>query len=602
MPPMSRVFGGLLPRAGASDRPERLWTNHIMCGFIGGIGQRLDLRRGSPWLDRRGPDSQRVWASADGQVSLLHALLAIVDRDARAHQPLGNQEAGVTVVFVGEIYNYEQLKADLRAYPFVTESDTEVVLAAYVLHGVDGFALLKGMFALAVIDEPQRRLFLLRDAVGKKPLYLARWGKQVLFGSSILPLVAVHEGLPELESDVVSHYWEQAYIPPWRSVFRGVTPVLPGELLELDWEGREVRRVRCEPQAQVLYTGESAGEVSDTVSALLRQAVSRRLHNNPQPTLLLSGGIDSTVVTAVTAALLQGGGATPPQTLTLGAVIPGTQDEGYARYAAHRLGVPLTILRPHRAGRLSERVLRALETQDEPLGMPSYFLLHQLVEAAARHGRVLVTGDGGDEVFLGYGTPADWYGGTPAESAGEPPIRVGPGPTAWMSPWARQVTGSTLVGHMFTKVDRASAEQGVEIRCPLLDWDLLCYARSLPFELLTAGTRTKALLKAQLAGWPRWFLERRKLGFAFNLRWVWFLSRFEQLREQIDPRAVETFARYVPPVFKHPPHTWKNRDILQNFGAAWRLLVWSAFLRRCDNAVAAPQRMPTISLRTVAAV
>lgn len=559
-----------------------------MCGFIGGIGHQLDLRRGSPWLDRRGPDSQRLWTSADGGVSLLHARLAIVDRDARAHQPLQNREAGVTVALAGEIYNYDQLKTELNAYSFVTGSDTEVVLAAYVQHGVDGFALLSGMFALAVIDEHQRRIFLLRDAIGKKPLYVAQWGTQVLFGSSILPLVAVYGCLPEFEPDVVPHYWEHAYIPPWRSVFRGVTPVLPGELLELDWEGQVVRRARCEPPAQLLYAGESVGEVEEKVSALLRQAVSRRLQNNPQPTLLLSGGIDSTVVTAATVALHSGGKIAPLQTLTLGAVIPGTQDEGYARYAARRLGVPLTILRPHRAGRLSERVLRALEIQDEPLGMPSYFLLHQLVEAAARHGRVLLTGDGGDEVFLGYGSPAAWYSSLPTELEEEGSFRVGRGPAAWMSPWARQVTGSTLVGHMFAKVDRASAEQGVEIRCPLLDWDVLCYARSLPFELLTAGNRSKALLKAQLPGWPRWFLERRKLGFAFNLRWVWFLSRFEQLREHIDPHAVETFARYLSPVLRQPPRTWKNRDILQHFSAAWRLLVWSTFLRRCDKAAGAP--------------
>jgi asparagine synthase (glutamine-hydrolysing) len=559
-----------------------------MCGFIGGIGHQLDLRRGVPGLERRGPDSQRLWTSADGGVSLLHARLAIVDRDARAHQPLENRAAGVTVAFAGEIYNYDHLKTDLSAYPFVTESDTEVVLAAYVQHGVDGFALLKGMFALAVIDERKRRIFLLRDAIGKKPLYVAQWGGQVLFGSSILPFVAIHGSLPEFESDVVPHYWEHAYIPPWRSVFRGVTPVLPGELLELDWHGRVVRRMRCEPPAQVLYAGESASEVGENVSTLLRQAVSRRLQNNPHPTLLLSGGIDSTVVTAVTAALRHGGETAPLQTLTLGAVIPGTQDEGYARYAAWRLGVPLTILRPHRTRRLSEHVLRALETQDEPLGMPSYFLLHQLVEAAARYGHVLLTGDGGDEVFLGYGTPAAWYGSLPAEPAEEMAFRVGRGPAAWMSPWARHVTGSTLVGHMFAKVDRASAEQGVEIRCPLLDWDVLCYARSLPFELLTAGNRSKALLKTQLAGWPRWFLERRKLGFAFNLRWVWCLARFEQLREHIDLRALETFARDLPPVFRSPPRTWKSRDIFRNFSAAWRLLAWSTFLRRCDQAAATP--------------
>ena len=556
-----------------------------MCGFLGRIGGAGDLRVGLPWIARRGPDSQRVWLSTDDRVALLHARLAIVDRDSRAHQPLEDRDAGVTVAFVGEIYNYETVKRELSDYPFQTQSDTEVILAAYVRHGAAGLSLLKGMFALAVVDQRRRRVYLVRDAIGKKPLYYARWNDQTLFGSSLLPLAAIHGGPAAIDPEVMAHYWEHGFIPPWRGALRGARPLLPGELLELDWDGRAVGSGRCEPRAERLHAGEAATEAAAHVGVLLRRAVERRLQNNPQPTALLSGGIDSTVVAAAAMDLHAEGACTDPlRVLTLGAMIPFTQDEPYARYAARRLGLSLEILRPQR-GRLSDCVLGALDVQDEPLGMISYFLLHRLVEAAARHGRVLLTGDGGDEVFLGYRPPRDWRADAPAGAMEDaPPVRVGPGPAPWMNGWARQVVGGTLLGHMFAKADRASAEQGVEIRCPLLDWDLVSYARGLPFEILAGDGRTKALLKRQLAGWPRRFLERPKLGFAFNLRWRWALTRFDGLRESVDRRAVDAFESGLPAGLRGDPLAWTGGQILRHFGEVWKLLAWSRFLHRLDGA------------------
>lgn len=554
-----------------------------MCGFLGRVGGRADLRHGLPWIANRGPDSQRLWSSSDDRVALLHARLAIVDRDSRAHQPFEDRDAGVTVAMVGEIYNYEELRADLRGYPFATRSDTEVALAAYVRRGVGGLSLLNGMFTLAVVDERNKRVFLVRDAVGKKPLYVAQWNGQVLFGSSVIPLVAIHAGPISVDSEVLEHYWQHAFIQPWRSVIRDVRPVLPGEFVELGWDGSLIRSGRCEPEPQQMYRGESVAESVANVGVLLRQAVTRRLQNNPRPTVLLSGGIDSTVVSSAAADSSEDDHRDSLQALTLGAVIPGTNDEFYARYAARRLSIDMEIMRPHRGG-LSKAIVRAFDVQDEPLGMPSFFLLHYLVEAASRYGRVLLTGDGGDEVFLGYRPPSDWFGGVEPRPEKEVPVRVGPGPASWMSPWARQVTGSTLLGHMFAKADRASAEQGVEMRCPLLDWDLFSYVRSLPFEHLSGDNRSKARLKDQLAGWPRWFVERRKLGFTYNLRWRWALSQFDTLRELVDDEAVEMFGDYLPPELNKKPKNWRSRHILRHFGDAWRLLAWSRFLMRLKQA------------------
>lgn len=554
-----------------------------MCGFMGAVGQGRDVTSGLPWLSRRGPDSHHTWSSSDGDISLLHCRLAIVDTDPRADQPFRDPDTGVTVALNGEIYNYRQLRQQFADYPFRTSSDTEVIVAAYVKHGIEGFKLLQGMFAFALVDEKRRRVLLVRDAMGKKPLFVLRAADRVLFGSSVLPLLACSGIEAKIETEAAHFYWARAFVPAGSSAIKGAHPVLPGVVLELDWQGQELSTARCEAEPALLYAGENAEEVRGNIGDLLGASVERRLENNPDPVVLLSGGIDSTIVTEVMhECMKRDGRSSPVKVLTLGALIPNTQDEYYARYAARRLGVRLQIIKPGRK-RLSDSIFESLSVQDEPLGMPAYFLLHQMVAAAAQHGRVLLTGDGGDEVFLGYRSIADWR--HQLSDAPEPSfIKVGPGPSDWMGSWARDVTGNTLLGHMLAKVDRASAEQGVEIRCPLLDWSLSCYVRSLPYDMLAKGGTLKFLLKDQLAGWPEWFLERPKLGFAFNLRWRWALSRFDGLREAVSDETIGMFGDLVPRELRRPARLWTTRAIIARFSEAWRLLVWSTFLNRLGNA------------------
>lgn len=554
-----------------------------MCGFAGRIGGGgiVELTRSVPWLRRRGPDAQREWCSNDGNVALMHTRLGIVDRDPRSDQPFADVSGGVAVALVGEVYNYREMKRDLSAHWFRTESDTEAVLAAYLLYGVAGLRRIKGMYAVAIVDQRRGRVFLARDPIGKKPLFIARWNGAILFGSSILALVAAYTDTDvEIEPNAVGHYWERGFVRPDMCVLRRAKPVAPGKVLEFDWSGHIVAEHDCCPEPILTYSGETEPEVRKNIGALLEDAVRRRLENNPTPTVLLSGGVDSTVVTKIAHTLCEGSGDKRLIALTLGAVIPGTNDEPYARYVARRLRIPLRVIRPHVAD-IGSAAVEAIDLQDEPLGMPAFFFLERLVRLAAQHGRVLLTGDGGDEVFLGYRPVADWRHETEGGVGGDDPLL----PT-WMSSWARDTVGPTLLGHMFAKADRASAEQGVELRCPLLDYDLVRYARSLPFEILAGGGRNKALLKAQIAEWPAWFVERRKLGFTYNLRWIWAMTRFKHLREHIEPRALETFGAYLPQVLRKEPRRWRTHEIFGTFGEAWRLLAWSRFLARLDRAQA----------------
>jgi asparagine synthase (glutamine-hydrolysing) len=552
---------------------------------MGRIGGGFDADRALNYLRRRGPDGHGTWSVENDVVNLLHCRLAIVDQDNRSDQPFRDPAHGVVVALNGEIYNYRSLRSEYADFPFRTESDTEVIIATYIRHGIEGFKRLAGMFSFVLVDERRGRVILVRDAVGKKPLFTFDVPGGLLFGSSLLPLIACSGSAPSINADAAAFYWRRGYISPDSCAVGGGRPVPPGTALEFDYRGNEVSRTRIEAAAPVLYGGEAAADIERTIHELLVQAVDYRLENNPHPMALLSGGADSTLITQLTTERLNRSGDDRRfKVITLGSMIPYTQDEYYARFAAKRLGLDLEIVHPARQ-RLPDAIERAIAVQDEPLGMPAYFFLFQLIEAAAPHGKVLLTGDGGDEVFLGYRPPPDWQFHELDREDQPNAVRVGPGASPWMGSWARDVAGNTLLGHMFAKSDRASAEQGIEIRSPLLDLALMSYVRSLPAEILCRQVSPKRLLKDQLTGWPHWFVERRKLGFAYNLRWHWALTHFGGLREMISRDTIDTFASRVPRALQASPMAWSTRDIFHHFGDAWRLMVWSAFFERLAEAI-----------------
>jgi hypothetical protein len=157
---------------------------------------------------------------------------------------------------------------------------------------------------------------------------------------------------------------------------------------------------------------------------------------------------------------------------------------------------------------------------------------------------------------------------------------VGPALPAWMSPWGVEMAGVALAGHGFTKADRASAEQGVELRCPLLDWDVMAYARSLPAARLFPRDTAKSLLKEQLSTWPEWFRERPKMGFTFNLRWLMALRGFAGLRESFVGPLDPALIALLPEPLRGSPSQWRSRDIFRHFSDVWKALAWHRFVQR----------------------
>lgn len=560
-----------------------------MCGFSGRIlpndlGSVHSLALGLPWLAQRGPDSQREWISKNGRVHLLHARLAIVDKTESAHQPLSSPNGKVTIAFVGEVYNHRELRRTLTDYRFETQSDTEVLLALYTRFGVAGFSQVKGMAVCAVVDEDKGRVALFRDAVGKKPLFYARWAGQLVFGTSLIPLIAPAGGAVEVRESAGAEYWRNSLVDPTGSVFSGAEPVLPGHALTFDFDGELVASERISPSS--LEAIENESDARAHLSDLLHQAVRRRLEDNPSPCLMLSGGIDSTVLAVVFAAEAAALGL-KPQAVTLGSVVPFMNDEPYARYAARRIGLPLTRVKAApifaNSSRLADDIFAAIARQDEPLGMLSYFSRFKLIEQVRSVSRIVLTGDGGDEVFLGYSQTSRWVK-APNEVVPNDSIVTGPTLPSWMSSWGRSQNSVSLVGHNFSVLDRASAEQGVEARCPLLDWDVMNFARNLPPEILLYGQKSKGLLADFLRDWPAWFLERRKIGFALNLRWAWALSRFAGMRESISKSTQARFDVLLPAPLRRSADAWSTQDIFRNFDSAWKLMVWSAFEQRLSAA------------------
>lgn len=209
------------------------------------------------------------------------------------------------------------------------------------------------------------------------------------------------------------------------------------------------------------------------------------------------------------------------------------------------------------------------------------------MRAAKAHGKILFTGEGGDEVFLGYGKPTDW---TDLEfekkdyTEEEVADWVGPDNPPWMSPWGRFTTGFSMLGHIFSKADRASAEQGVELRSPLLGFDHISMTKEMPPEWMFTEGKAKGLLKSYLKeSWPDWYINRRKMGFPFRIRYAWGVRLYSGLRDLVSEKSMEVSSAYLPKALCKSPKKWSSLAIFRNFPEVWKALMWSQFQDRYDS-------------------
>jgi asparagine synthase (glutamine-hydrolysing) len=508
-------------------------------------------------MHRRGPDAQGIdhWADA----VLGHRRLAIFDLSDLGRQPMTSSDRTIAVVFNGAIYNFHSLRSDLvgRGYQFKSDTDTEVLVHGYSEWGLDGLvSRIRGMFAFGLWDDRIRKLFLVRDRLGVKPLFYVSRDGMIAFASTARALRA--GGLVRnVDRTALMEYLEFGYVTDGRSIYEGASKVPAASVVEWSSVGLQIRQYWSPPSVDRLR--ENFSEAVEETERLLLKAVEARLQADVPVGALLSSGIDSSLVCWSIVKL--GGDVTAYTVGTAGDSWDETTD---ARRTARELGIAHEVrdLQPADDPGIDEMV----SAYGEPFACASALGMLRMSQAVSSTAKVLLTGDGGDDVFLGYPEhqylryaqhlapalpPGCWWpllrqaiprrgvlrravtfmdfatgglGGLTRAHDGLPMYERGgllgerlQGATLAQRciPWSRESAKKVLsefleydragrfVAEYMTKVDGATMFHGIEARSPFLDQELWEFGASLPFSVRLRGGRSKAVLRE---------LARRRIG------------------------------------------------------------------------------------------
>ncbi|MCB0255199.1 MAG: asparagine synthase (glutamine-hydrolyzing) [Anaerolineae bacterium] len=375
-----------------------------MCGIIGKLSLTSEpitqplVKAMCDVIAHRGPDDWGAYVC--GPVGLGNRRLSIIDLEG-GHQPISNEDETIWIVFNGEIYNFPELRQELeqQGHDFRTHTDTEVIVHLYEEHGVDCLQRLNGMFAFALWDEPRQRLFVARDRLGEKPLVYSLRPDGLTFGSEIQSILCDSDVPRELDLQALDLYLTLLYIPaPW-TIFKHIRKLLPGHYLLA-----ENGQVSIQRYWQLDFgpkTALSTAEAGEAILRLLEDSTRRRMISDVPLGAFLSGGIDSSTVVA----LMSRVSPEPVRTFSVGFEGNDFKNDElpYARLVAERYGTRHEELwvRPHMADVLPKLVHHYGEPFADGSALPTYYIS----QAARQQVTVVLTGDGGDELFGGYG----WY-------------------------------------------------------------------------------------------------------------------------------------------------------------------------------------------------
>ena len=503
-----------------------------MCGFVG--VRRFDgrapdaalLQRMSDVIAPRGPDAHGMFQQ--GAFAVAHRRLKVIDLSEHAQQPMVDRDLGLTLVFNGCIYNYPELRAELQqlGYRFASSGDTEVVLKAFHAWGQNAWQRLHGMFAVVVHERDTGRLTLARDRFGIKPLYVAQTPGGLRFGSSLPALIQDPEIDRSIDLMALNHYlsWH-AVVPPPLTLLKGVRKLPPGTSLTIDGEGEGTLhtwwqlRVEADPELAAMPTIER----EKLVEQALRTAVQRRALADVPVGVLLSGGVDSSLIVALLAEMGQPG----LQTFSIGFDAAGGEagDEfKYSDMVAQRFGTDHHQIHIP-TSELMDALPGTIGAMSEPMVSYDNVAFYLLSREVAKHTKVVQSGQGADEVFAGYHwyphlaqvAPQDaatayeqvFFDHTPDQlSSLLQPVAHQPGISqAYVEQHFRSIGGSPLekalhldttvmlVDDPVKRVDNMTMAWGLEARVPFLDHELVELAGRLP-EVDKLGDGGKGVLKS----------------------------------------------------------------------------------------------------------
>jgi len=542
-------------------------------------------------LVRRGPDD--AGEEILGNVGLAHRRLSIIDLSPLGRMPMANEDRSVWAVFNGEIYNFQDLRNELESFGhrFVSRTDSEVIVHAYEQWGTDCFNRFDGMFAIAIWDGRHRQMVLARDPHGKKPLFVARSGNTILFGSTLASLRGWSSFDRRIDENSIAEYINFGYIHAPASIFANTKKIRPGSFVVYDDAGRASEGIYW----SLSHFGEqqttlSEGEAVAKTNSLLLEAVRKRLVADVPVGAFLSGGVDSSLVVAMCKRL----GAGHVKTFTIGFDSKDFDESRHAEEVARYLGVENRVLRLDSSDLLSY-LPSVVDYYDEPMADFSLFPVLAVSKLARSEVSVVLTGDGADEMFGGYerlwaahwfarysqivpssfrGTISKWGTGVPSKWVSEFARKsqassvaaffgefldlsrrfganrllrdglVGQTPGERIEAFSRGLNGvdpvsaaslfeatHTMVDGILVKVDRGTMAYALEARSPFLDKALSEFAASLPNRLRFGrlGLNKKVLLKKVLAGYlPDSMFARRKQGFTPPLR-DWFRNEWKEI-------------------------------------------------------------------------
>lgn len=666
-----------------------------MCGIAGIVSLTTSFSaeelaaRAQSMADRirhRGPDDSGVYVDAAAQVALGFRRLSIIDLSREGHQPMRSAGGRYHLVFNGEIYNFGDLRRELEkdGHVFRGHSDTEVLLAGIEAWGLpEALTRAKGMLALALWDEARRELSLARDRAGKKPIYYGWANGCFVFASELKAIRALPEFRPAINRDALTLLLRHNYIPAPYSIYQGVFKMCQGEVLTLpikslsaapDFSALEPYRRRYWRWSDAVQAGATApyeGNARDAckdLQACLQAAVRSRMVADVPLGALLSGGIDSSIVTA----LMQAESSTPVKTFSIGFHESDYNEAGFARKVAAHLGTDHTELYVSPADAMA--VIPELPIiYDEPLADVSQIPTYMVSSLARGQVTVALSGDGGDELFAGYtryllarklqrtffALPVSvrlalaglfehvstrrWdqlcglLGPMLPKAA-----RVRPGDklhklsplmkcadpvelyrdlfSQWQDPAAlvksasepatpftdasdrpavedfiermMQLDGATyLPENILPKVDRASMAVSLEVRCPLLDVDVIDFAWRLPTTFKVRDGKGKWLLRQLLYQYiPRDLIERPKMGFDVPIgRWLAGDLR-DWAEDLLDEGKLRQQGYFEPEPIRR---CWQEHvDGTRNWQyRLWNVLMFQAWLEQVPRETACPAEM-----------